>query len=552
MQQDSPRASSRCLMPDGELPVWALDVAASSRRIASGALSPCELMKSVLARIDAVDDAIGSYVHIDPEGALAEAAAATTDIARGRWRGPLHGIPFAVKDNYDAAGMPCATGSKVRAGRIARRDAELVARLRKAGAILIGKLSTWEYGTGNGAEYFDLPMPPARNPWDLARFTGGSSTGAGTAVAAGTALFALGSDTTGSVRLPAGATGTVGFIATQGVLSGDGILPNCYSLDVPGPITWTVADCALVLDALLTDQNGTAPGLARSIGRPVAGLRVAVVRDPGPGFPAPDAEMAACFEAGVDVLRGLGVAIEEVSLPISAAECLAITQMIGPAESAAIHEEELRTRSGDLGRALREKLLAGSAVRAVDYITALRRRTEVARTVGALMSRYNAIITYGALHLPPRLGVEPEMTAFTLDTMLTPFNLAALPAMVQCNGFTEAGLPTHWQIVGNRYDEAGILAVAAAYEAATGWRARRPVLPAEVPPPPPPVCATVGNPPTEQGRARALRVGLAGLSDADIARWEELTTLVESRGATLPRPREKEVQPTFGLAKPPG
>ena len=156
-----------------------------------------------------------------------------------------------MKDNYDAAGLPATSGSRLRLDHVPGTDAELVRRLKAAGAVLVGKLSTWEYGTGNGGEYFDLPFPPARNPWDTDRFTGGSSTGAGTSVAAGTALFALGSDTTGSVRLPAAATGTVGIIPTPGRLSLEGILPNCYSMDIPGPFTWTVEDSAIVLEALV-------------------------------------------------------------------------------------------------------------------------------------------------------------------------------------------------------------------------------------------------------------------------------------------------------------
>jgi aspartyl-tRNA(Asn)/glutamyl-tRNA(Gln) amidotransferase subunit A len=192
---------------------------------------------------------------------------------------------------------------------------------------------------------------------------------------------------------------------------------------------------------------------------------------------APDAAMAAAFEAGVDVLRGLGAAVEEVRLPVSVAECLACSSMIGPAESASIHERELRESPALMGAALRDKLMAGSMVRAADYLAAQRRRRGIAAGVDALMRQYDAVVTYGALHAAPRLGIEPEMTAFTRDTALVPFSLSGHPSVVQCTGYMEdggAGLPLNWQIAGRLWDEATVLRVAAAYEAATPWRVRRP------------------------------------------------------------------------------
>jgi aspartyl-tRNA(Asn)/glutamyl-tRNA(Gln) amidotransferase subunit A len=214
-------------MPIADADLWQLTIAEAARLIASQDISPVALTKACLARIAAVDDQIHSYIHVATEAALHAAHQAEKEIAAGELRGPLHGIPYGVKDNYDVAGMPMTAASRVLLDNAPEHDAALVARLRHAGAVLLGKLATWEFGTGNGGEYFDLPFPPARNPWDTARFTGGSSTGAGASVAAGTALFALGSDTTGSVRLPAAATGTVGLIATSGVLDREGILPNC-------------------------------------------------------------------------------------------------------------------------------------------------------------------------------------------------------------------------------------------------------------------------------------------------------------------------------------
>ena len=460
---------------EGQTPLWSLTLAEASARIAAGSLSPVALLESILARIGEVDERIHSYIRVEAGQARAAAALAASQIDAGRWTGPLHGIPFAVKDNYDVAGMPATAGSRLRLDHVPDRDADLVAQLKSAGAILIGKLSTWEFGTGNGGEYFDLPFPPARNPWDTERFTGGSSTGAGTAVAAGTAMFALGSDTTGSVRLPASATGTVGMIPTPGRLSTRGILPNCWSLDIPGPFAWTVEDCALIMDALIgAPARGDLPAmsLARAVGQPVAGMHVAVIDDPGPGFPAADAALAAGLDEAVRVLERLGVRVTRTRLPIPAAECFAATRMIGPAETAAIHEKELREQADLMGFALRDKLMGGSLVRAVDYLAAQRLRRTAADEIDAMLRGFDALVTFGTLHLPPRLGVEPEMTAFTIDTMLTPFNLSGHPALVQCTGFSN-GLPLHWQVVGNRGDEASIIRLASAYERATPWRERR-------------------------------------------------------------------------------
>jgi len=426
----------------------------------SGALTPGRLVDDALARIAARDAALHAFMHLDADCARAAAARPRS--------GPLGGIPWAIKDTFDVAGLPATANSRLCAGRIATRDAALVSALRGTGAVLLGKLSTWEYGTGTGAEHFDLPAPPARNPWDTSRFTGGSSTGAGVAVATGMALFAIGSDTTGSVRLPAAATGCCGVVATPGRLPLDGALPNTFSMDRPGPIAWTAEDVAILLDAL----HGTALRAAGAAG--VAGLRVGVLRDPGPGFPMPDTDLAAGLEQGLGVLSRLGARIADAALPWPASACLDAARLIGAAESAAIHESDLRDGAELMGAALRDKLLAGSGVRAVDYLAAQRFRRAFTEAMLAIWAEHDVLLGFGALHLPPRLGVEPESTAYTSETMLTPASLAGLPALVQCNGFSRDGLPLHWHAMAPRGGEAALFRLAMAYEAATPWRARRP------------------------------------------------------------------------------
>lgn len=437
-----------------------MTVAWARAELAAGRLSPAALVERCLAAIEARDGSLHAFLHLDAAGAR-RAGAQPAD-------GPLAGIPWAIKDTFDVAGLPATANSRLRAGRVADADAAIVARLRRSGAVLLGKLATWEYGTGTGAEHFDLPAPPARNPWDPARFTGGSSTGAGVAVATGMSLFAIGSDTTGSVRLPAAATGCCGVVMTAGRLPLAGALPNTFSMDRPGPIAWTADDAAIVLDALC----GTALRAAGAAG--AAGLSIGVLRDPGPGLPGPDAELASALEAGLDVLSRLGARLREAKLPWPASACLDAARLIGAAESAAIHEQELRDRPEAMGAALRDKLLAGIGVRAVDYLAAQRFRRAFREAMDRCWADCDVLLGFGALHLPPRLGVEPESTAYTNETMLTPASLAGLPALVQCTGFSRAGLPLHWHAMARPGDEAALFRLAIAYEAATPWRSRRP------------------------------------------------------------------------------
>lgn len=467
-------------------PLWTLTVAEASRRIARGALSPVALLEAYLDRIAAVDGRLRAFIRLDAENARRAAREAEAEIATGRRRGPLHGLPFAVKDNYDVAGLPTTANSRLRLDHVADRDATLVARLRAAGAICLGKLSTWEYGTGNGREYGDSPFPTTRNPWDLTRFAGGSSTGVGAAVAAGLVSFGLGSDTTGSVRLPAAACGVVGLKATPGRVSRYGLLPNCHSLDIPGPFTWTAEDAAIVLGVLAghdaqdpVSEEVPVPDYARRIGEGIAGMRIACVSEIGPGFPPPQPALAAALGAGLRVLADGGATLVETRLPVPEAECFAVSRFIGPPESASIHEAEYRSDPDRMGVALRDKLHGGTLQRAVDYIAAQRRRREVADGIEALLDGFDALVTFGPHSVAPRLDRQDEMVAFTAEGSMTPFNLSGHPSLVQCTGFTPpsegapAGLPLSWQIVGHRFDEGTILRVAAAYEAATPWRGAR-------------------------------------------------------------------------------
>ena len=260
----------------------------ASRMLHSEHGPPIELVDAFLARIERVDGRIKSYLLVDADGARAKARAAEAEIRAGRWRGPLHGIPYAVKDAFYTKGLRTCANSRVLLDMVPDYDAAIVEKLDATGAILLGKLNTWEYGTGLGLVYHDAAFPHSTNPWKDNYFTGGSSTGAGAAVAAGTTVFALGADTGGSIRAPAAGCGVQGLKPTYGRVSRHGILPNCWSLDVPGPLAWTIEDCALVLQAI-SGHDPRDPGCADvpvpdylgSLAKGVRGLTIGIVRDLG-------------------------------------------------------------------------------------------------------------------------------------------------------------------------------------------------------------------------------------------------------------------------------
>jgi aspartyl-tRNA(Asn)/glutamyl-tRNA(Gln) amidotransferase subunit A len=460
-----------------------LTISEAQRLIVARSLSPVALVEAFLARIAAVDGMIGSYLTVLADEARAAARQAEAEIAAGRWRGPLHGIPFAVKDNYDVAGVRTSGASRLRLDHKATQTATAIRRLQDAGAILLGKLNTWEYGTGTGAVHFDLPFEPARNPWNLDHFTGGSSTGAGAAVAAGTAMFALGSDTGGSIRLPAAGCGLQGIKPTFGLVSRAGMLPNCWSLDVAGPLTWTTQDAALVLRAIAGHDKADPSSADRpavdymtGLGAGVKGLRIGVVRDLGLTDGMVDAANAENLAAMANVLAEQGATLIDITLPAPLGLYQDVTSVINWSESFSIHEGDFLTRGAEMGQALRDKMMSGFNVRAVDYLAAQRQRRSLALTTDALIACYDAVLLPGAFHTAPPFADPAAVMAFTRHNATMPFSVSGHPAMSICTGFDAAGLPTNAQLAGRYFDEANVLRVAQAYESATPWRDRRPTL----------------------------------------------------------------------------
>jgi aspartyl-tRNA(Asn)/glutamyl-tRNA(Gln) amidotransferase subunit A len=537
-----------------------LSVTEAGALIAAKKISPVELVGAVLARIEAVDGALKSYILVLAERARAAAKAAEAEIMAGRWRGPLHGIPFGVKDNYHVAGIRTTGGSRLmRESEPQSATSTIVRRLEEAGAILLGKLNTWEYGTGNGQVHHDLPYPVARNPWDLSRFTGGSSTGAGASVPAGTALFALGSDTGGSIRLPAAACGLQGLKATFGLNSRAGCLPNCWSLDHTGALTWTVEDQAIVLNAIagfdpldpssaVVDRHDYREGLHTG----VRGLVIGLVRDLGPAGNELDAANRDALEDAARRLAEAGAIIREIALPAPLEAYRSVSWTINWAESFSIHEDDLIQRHELMGRALRAKMMTGFCVRAVDYIAALRMRRALAVATDEVVRSVDAMLIPGAFHVAPSL-LEPETVPhFTRDTACPVFNISGHPALSICTGYSGGGLPLNAQVVGRYFDEATVLRVAQAYEAATPWRGRRPTIPAFAPDPimpdatPPQVSPDL----LDEARRYAARYGLDMLDEGGLAELASLFEKTASAGLAIPRMLSKEDEPAHVFRVP--
>ena len=457
-----------------------LTVAEAAGRIARGELSPVALTRACLERIAALDGRLNAFLLVLEREALAAAEAAEAEIAAGRHRGPLHGIPYALKDIYDTAGIRTTGHSKITETRVPERDAETARRLREAGGILLGKLATHEYAYGGPS--FDLPWPPARNPWDTDRFTGGSSSGAGAAVAAGLALFALGSDTGGSIRHPAAQCGLAGLKPTFGRVSRVGVLPLAYSHDTCGPMTWTVEDCALVLQALAghdpadpQSADVPVPDYAAALTGDVRGLKVGLVRHFYTEDRAVHPAQQAAVEAAAETLAGLGAAVEEVRLsPL--ADYTGPSWVITCAEAGAVHEENLRTRLGDYGENFRYRVLPGALLSGVDYVQAQRQRRALVAEMAAVLERVHLLLTV-TVPTPPQRFEEVTLDSLLASRPITSaFNMTGFPALAVRAGFTPEGLPLSVTLAGRPFDEATVLRAGHAYEQAPPWRDRRPAL----------------------------------------------------------------------------
>ncbi len=461
-----------------------LTIARAAELIRSRAVSPVELTAEYLARIERLNPSINAYVTVTAERARADARRAADEIAAGNYRGPLHGVPIALKDLYDTAGIETAGGAKFLRGRVPQRDSTPARKLREAGSVLLGKLNTHElaYGVTTNNPHFGA----THNPWKLDHIPGGSSGGSGAAIAAGMAVATLGTDTGGSIRIPASLCGCVGLKPTYGRASKAGVLPLSYLLDHPGPIVQTVEDAAIVLNVIA----GYDPEDATTVRIPVEdytaklrggvqGLRVGVLRSYF--FDRLDNEVRASVEAAIETLRSLGVEVREVEIP-DIQEVIASLFGIVLVEAQAIHAEPLSTRPGDFGPDVGAILsqptpptaAVAASLRAKDALTVTMRRELEAVDLLLTPTTPLPAIPIGQETVHYGGAEDPAIVAFVRCT--GPFNASGLPALSLPCGFTAGGLPIGLQLVGRPFDEATVLRAGHAYEQATEWHLKRPAL----------------------------------------------------------------------------
>jgi aspartyl-tRNA(Asn)/glutamyl-tRNA(Gln) amidotransferase subunit A len=452
-------------------PLHELTIPEAGALLRCGEISSVQLTEAALERIEALDPVYHAFITVTADRALADAAAADADFAKGVDTGPMQGIPYALKDLIDTAGIRTTAHSRLFENHVPDRDAVVARRLREAGGVLLGKLATYEFAVVGPS--FDLPFPSAVNPWNVEHITGGSSSGSASAVAGGLVRTAIGTDTGGSVRSPACYCGVVGLKPTYGSVSRGGVFPLSWSLDHVGPVSATVAEAAITLDAIAEPSRALAA--SSGIGQHVERMRVAYARNWHANDSGLLPAIAALLDQAAEKLSSLGVDIQEVELPDYQLmeDCGAV---ILQAEAYAIHEHNLKTRGGEYGRLAYQSLASGFALSAADLLQAQRLRGELARQMDAVLGGCDALMTASVLSTAPAFaefdGTAPRWTA--MRTL--PFNLTGHPALALPIGFVD-GLPAGMQLIGKYWDEATICRLGHAYEEAAGWTRMRPGVP---------------------------------------------------------------------------
>jgi aspartyl-tRNA(Asn)/glutamyl-tRNA(Gln) amidotransferase subunit A len=458
-----------------------------ARLIATRVVSPVEVVRVHLDRIAALDRGLRAYITVCAEAALQAARAADAALAAGQPVGPLHGVPYALKDLYDTAGVRTTGGSKIFAERVPAADATVARRLAQAGAILLGKLNMVEFAYG--PEGLNPHYGHARNPWDrgVHRMAGGSSSGSGVAVAAGLAPGALGSDTGGSIRIPASLCGITGLKPTYGRVSRSGVLPLAWSMDHVGPMTRSAADCALMLGAMAGYDPADAstsvlpvPDYVAALTGDVKGLRVGLLRSFFLEGATP--EVRAAVEAAAKTLAAAGAVVDEVSLETMTYVPAAALAVVG-VEALAYHADLLRTRGAEYDPDIARRLRVGAFVSGVHYVRAQQVRALVRDEVDRALARRDVLLA-PSTPIPAPAVDERQLTAgdgpsdvrSALIRFTRPFNVSGHPACALPCGFTSAGLPIGLQLVGRPFDEATVLRAADAFQRLTDFHTRRPGL----------------------------------------------------------------------------
>jgi aspartyl-tRNA(Asn)/glutamyl-tRNA(Gln) amidotransferase subunit A len=446
-----------------------LTIAEASKLIADRKLSPVELTKSCLARIKQFDDQLHSFLLLTEERALADAGAAEARVMAGAAKGPLDGIPIGHKDIYNTAGIRTTGHSRLLENNVPEADSVVVQKWDAAGTVMMGKLATHEFAMGGPS--FDLPWPPARNPWNPDHFTAGSSSGTGAAVAAGFVLGGTGSDTGGSIRGPAALCGIAGIKPTYGLCSRRGVLPLSFTLDHTGPLQAMAGYDAE--DPASADRP--VPDFTAGLSKGAKGLRIGVVRH----FFETDHPVSPAVKSGIDhameVYEHLGAEVREVTLS-PMIEYHAVGTVIITAEAYAVHEPWLKTRWNDYGELFRDRVGLGAFIGAADYVQAIRRRRILCLELKEAMADLDILVSAAQTAEAPRIDSVPKWGNLEKPSLTMPFNVTGYPAMSLCTGFGVGGLPVHMQLIAKPFAETTLLQAGHAYERAMEWRKKRPAL----------------------------------------------------------------------------
>ena len=456
-----------------------------ARLVRERTVSPVEITRLYLERIERLDPRLRAYITVTADAALEAARRAEALVMRGAEIGPLHGVPYAVKDQFDTAGVRTTCGSRLLQDHVPAETATTVSRLDAAGGILLGKLNLTEFALG-GTQQFPFGQP--RNPWNLEHDPGGSSSGSGIAVAAGLCGASLGEDTGGSVRSPASFCGVVGLRPTWSRVSRHGSFPLSWSMDTPGPLGRRVEDVAWLLQAIAgydpkdaLSSREPVPDYARALADGVRGLRIGIIRELTFG-PETDAEVGGAVVEAAQCLERLGAVVEEISLrlvPFAGAIFMALAD----ADGAGVHARWLRTRAAEYDQGTRRRLLTAGLIPAALHQRAARARALIRAEMRDALARHELLLSPTAHQAaPPIAAARSAITSrdqvagrfFTRRSYVTPAALAGLPAIAVPCGFTRSGLPIGLQLIGRHFDEATVLRAAFAYEQQTEWGRRRP------------------------------------------------------------------------------
>jgi aspartyl-tRNA(Asn)/glutamyl-tRNA(Gln) amidotransferase subunit A len=450
-----------------------LSIAEMGRALRAGQVTAEQLVSDALARVAARDGQLHAFVLVTEERALDDARRADAELRAGRDRGPFHGIPHALKDIYDTAGIRTTCHSKLRIDHVPQVDSIVAAKFVEAGAVLLGKLATHEFAIGGPS--FDLPFPPSRNPWNPEHITGGSSSGSATAIAARMVRMAMGSDTGGSIRGPAAWCGLAGIKPTYGRISRRGVFPLSWTLDHCGPLARSVEDCAITLQVLAGYDPEDAASADVPVGdyraglqRGVSGLRIGIPRAFFVSASATTPEVVAGIDRTAAQLRAAGAIVEDMTLP-EFALFAAAGRVIMMAEAFAIHESDMQGRLLDYGEITAGRFILGAAISAADYINALRARREMADALNAALQRYDVLLTASALNTAPRFDAPVDALSSASPMQTIPFNVTGHPAMSVPIGLAANRLPLSVQVAGRPFDEAMVLRVGRAIERLSEW-----------------------------------------------------------------------------------